>query len=66
MITIKFTFDDQPERVVQTAEHQNLLDICRKNGIGVDAPCNGNGTCGKCLVKIVDGYANKRGSQGTI
>ncbi|MGI6109117.1 MAG: corrinoid activation/regeneration protein AcsV [Eubacteriaceae bacterium] len=32
-----------------------LLDAVRKAGIAVDSPCNGHGTCGKCLVRILEG-----------
>ncbi len=39
------------------AEHgQNLLEILRRAKILVNSPCNGNGTCGKCKVKILSGY----------
>lgn len=30
----------------------NLLKVIRENSISFDTPCNGNGTCGKCKVKI--------------
>ena len=30
----------------------NLLKVIRENSISIDTPCNGNGTCGKCKVKI--------------
>ena len=30
----------------------NLLEVLRHAGIFIDAPCGGNGTCGKCLVVI--------------
>lgn len=29
-----------------------LMDILRKNGIFLDAPCGGRGRCGKCLIKV--------------
>ncbi len=32
----------------------NLLDVLKENGIYPDAPCGGNGTCGKCAM-LVDG-----------
>lgn len=30
----------------------NLLAVLVKNGVFVDNPCNGKGTCGKCRVKV--------------
>ncbi len=32
-----------------------VLDYLRENNIGINAPCGGNGTCGKCLVSVDDG-----------
>lgn len=29
----------------------NLLEFLRKNGVQVDSPCGGNGSCGKCRVQ---------------
>ncbi|MDD5863284.1 MAG: corrinoid activation/regeneration protein AcsV [Firmicutes bacterium] len=33
----------------------NLLELARRGNIAIDAPCSGNGSCGKCRVKLVDG-----------
>lgn len=33
-------------------EETDLLSILKDNKIELDAPCNGKGTCGKCIVKI--------------
>lgn len=33
-------------------EGTDLLSILKDNKIELDAPCNGKGTCGKCIVKI--------------
>ena len=41
---------------IAAAENQNLLDALRSAGVFPDAPCGGNGICGKCKV-IVDGEA---------
>lgn len=31
---------------------ENLLEILRRNGLELSAPCGGNGKCGKCRVEI--------------
>ena len=31
---------------------ESLLDVLRRNGVSVTAPCGGNGTCGKCRVTV--------------
>ncbi|MGL5346103.1 MAG: corrinoid activation/regeneration protein AcsV [Peptostreptococcaceae bacterium] len=33
----------------------NLLEIARKEGVFIDAPCNGSVSCGKCKVKLLNG-----------
>ena len=37
---------------------ENLLDVARNNDIFIDAPCNGNISCGKCKVKLISGKVN--------
>ncbi len=34
-------------------EGANLLEVLRQNDIWLDSPCGGNGTCGKCKVRIL-------------
>ncbi len=31
----------------------NLLEVARRANVAIDAPCSGNGSCGKCRVKLV-------------
>ena len=33
----------------------NLLELARRGNIAIDAPCSGNGSCGKCRVKLLSG-----------
>ena len=33
----------------------NLLELARRANVAIDAPCSGNGSCGKCRVKILEG-----------
>ncbi len=33
----------------------NLLELARRANVAIDAPCSGNGSCGKCRVKLVSG-----------
>ena len=33
----------------------NLLEAARRANVAIDAPCSGNGSCGKCRVKLVEG-----------
>lgn len=42
------------------AEGENLLELLRRSGAALSAPCGGNGKCGKCLVELCreDGTAH--------
>ena len=33
----------------------NLLELARRANVAIDAPCSGNGSCGKCRVKLIEG-----------
>ena len=33
----------------------NLLELARRANVAIDAPCSGNGSCGKCRVKLIAG-----------
>ena len=33
----------------------NLLELARRANVAIDAPCSGNGSCGKCKVKLIEG-----------
>ncbi len=41
--------------VIHAAEGDNLLEIARRANVAIDAPCSGNGACGKCRVRLVSG-----------
>ena len=55
MFTITFRLTgSEPVTISATAE-ENLLDVARKANVAIDAPCSGNGACGKCRVRLVKG-----------
>ena len=37
---------------VTVPDHSNLLEVLRQSGVHLDAPCGGQGTCGKCRVYV--------------
>lgn len=53
-LTVQFE-NGAPPQTVAISPEETLLEALRKLGAAVDAPCGGNGTCGKCRVKIVSG-----------
>ena len=34
---------------------ENLLELARRANVAIDAPCSGNGSCGKCRIKLLEG-----------
>jgi uncharacterized 2Fe-2S/4Fe-4S cluster protein (DUF4445 family) len=46
----------EPAGVVVLAEEgANLLDVAAEAGVQIDAPCGGQGRCGRCKVRLADG-----------
>ncbi|WP_432663831.1 ASKHA domain-containing protein [Wukongibacter baidiensis] len=54
---IKVLLGDE-EKNIKVSSKENLLESLIKNKIVIESPCNGNGTCGKCKVQIVEGSIN--------
>lgn len=40
---------------IRAENGENLLEVLRREGFSIKAPCGGNGKCGKCLVRIRKG-----------
>ncbi len=55
MPQIVFRMEGGEERRLFAASGENLLDAARKANVAIDAPCSGNGSCGKCRVRLVSG-----------
>lgn len=45
-------------KTYRAARGERLNEVLRRNGIGIEQPCGGKGTCGKCLVNV-DGMEQK-------
>ncbi len=43
------------DRTMEAEPGSCLLDVLRKTGIGIETPCGGQGTCGRCRVRVVSG-----------
>ena len=55
MPRIVFQIENAPEIAIEANVGDNLLELARRANVAIDAPCSGNGSCGKCRVKLVDG-----------
>ena len=51
MPNVTFRFEDGTATVVAVTAGENLLEVARKANVAIDAPCSGNGSCGKCRVE---------------
>jgi len=55
MFQVTFTFENQDPVIATAAPNSNLLQVARESNVAIDAPCSGNGSCGKCKVKLIEG-----------
>ena len=56
MFTITFMIEGSDPVVISANAGEKLLDVARKANVAIDAPCSGNGVCGKCRVRLASGY----------
>ena len=55
MPNVTFRYEDGTAAKVAVTAGENLLEVARKANVAIDAPCSGNGSCGKCRVKFING-----------
>jgi len=55
MYTITFHVSGSEPVVISANAGEKLLDVARMANVAIDAPCSGNGVCGKCRVRLVSG-----------
>ena len=55
MATVTFHFENGDYRHISANTGDNLLEVARGANVAIDAPCSGNGACGKCRVLIEEG-----------
>jgi uncharacterized 2Fe-2S/4Fe-4S cluster protein (DUF4445 family) len=55
MHKVIFQFEGGGDVTIFAAPGENLLDLARKANVVIDAPCSGNGSCGKCKVQLMSG-----------
>ena len=62
MNKVTFQFEGGGDVIIFAAPGENLLELARKANVVIDAPCNGNGSCGKCKVQLMSGDLKSRRS----
>ena len=55
--TIVFKAANSGDVKVPAVSGANVLELAQKAGVKIDAPCSGNGVCGKCRLRIIAGAA---------
>ena len=55
MPDIIFQIENGEAVTVSARPGDNLLECARGANIAIDAPCSGNGSCGKCRVRLLEG-----------
>ena len=52
---VTFQIEGSPSVTIECNAGDNLLSVARMANVAIDAPCSGNGSCGKCKVKLIEG-----------
>ena len=55
MPEVTFKIEKGSDVTVSAGRGSNLLEVAQGANIAIDAPCGGNGSCGKCRVKLLSG-----------
>ena len=55
MSTVIFEIEGAGAVTIDALPGENLLEVARRANVAIDAPCSGNGSCGKCRVQILEG-----------
>lgn len=55
MSKVIFQIEGAAPVTMECGDGENLLELARRANVAIDAPCSGNGSCGKCRVKILEG-----------
>ena len=55
MPNVIFQIEGGSEVSIACQSGDNLLELARRANVAIDAPCSGNGSCGKCRVKLISG-----------
>ncbi|MGX8705080.1 MAG: corrinoid activation/regeneration protein AcsV [bacterium] len=54
MVQITFRVNGS-DIIINANRGDHLLSIAQRANVAIDAPCSGNGACGKCRVKLLEG-----------
>jgi ferredoxin len=52
---VTFQIEGATPVIIECNAGDNLLELARRGNVAIDAPCSGNGSCGKCRVQLLEG-----------
>ena len=52
---VTFQIEGATPVIMECNVGDSLLELARRANVAIDAPCSGNGSCGKCRVRLVEG-----------
>ena len=52
---VTFQIEGATPVIMECNAGDNLLELARRGNVAIDAPCSGNGSCGKCRIRLVEG-----------
>ena len=52
---VTFQIEGASPVIIECNDGDNLLELARRANVAIDAPYSGNGSCGKCRVKLIEG-----------
>ncbi len=52
---VTFQIEGAAAVIAECNAGDNLLELARRSNVAIDAPCSGNGSCGKCRIQLVEG-----------
>jgi len=55
VFTVIFKIPNNADVKVPADAGANILELAQKAGVKIDAPCSGNGVCGKCRLRLISG-----------
>ena len=55
MSKVIFEIEGGSPVIIEGNPGDNLLELARRGNVAIDAPCSGNGSCGKCRVQLLEG-----------
>ena len=55
MSKVVFQIEGGASVAIECNDGEKLLELAQRANVAIDAPCSGNGSCGKCRVKLLEG-----------